>query len=91
MSIQAGWARANDVNLLAANIQEPMLGYTGSGIYSPKSRFIRSFMGNTSRMIIEELPVARDDLITSKVDQVGNLDIKEADLIIKIGFYYYLH
>lgn len=55
--MQQNWAYVNDVNFLAAGANLPILGTTGSGIYSGKLGSLASIMTgeNTTRLLVHEI------------------------------------
>ncbi|XP_062984664.1 biotinidase isoform X2 [Elgaria multicarinata webbii] len=71
VEFQRGFATAFNINLLAANIHQPVLGMTGSGIYTPSNSFIYYDMESVNgKLIVAEIPV-----ITSECEaQVQNTD-----------------
>ncbi len=55
--MQQNWAQINDVNFLAAGANLPILGTTGSGIYSGQLGALTSIMTgeNATRLLIHEV------------------------------------
>lgn len=56
--MQQNWAYVNNVNFLAAGANLPILGTTGSGIYSGKLGSLASIMTgeNTTKLLVHEIP-----------------------------------
>ncbi|XP_031622311.1 vanin-like protein 1 [Contarinia nasturtii] len=86
---QQSWAYANDVNLLAANVNSPEWSVTGSGIYSGRSGALKVFVSEapTTKVLIAKVPVnmPADYRTLSIVNQQNSeshsqLDLKEEDL-----------
>lgn len=61
--MQQNWAYVNDVNFLAAGANLPILGTTGSGIYSGKLGALTSMMtgDNTTKLLVHEVPIVPGD------------------------------
>ncbi|XP_031634793.1 vanin-like protein 2 [Contarinia nasturtii] len=74
---QNSWAYANNVNLLAANQNIPVVQCSGSGIYSGRSGALKVFVSETAatKILIANVPVdlpANDDVLsTFESDEVG--------------------
>ncbi|XP_055307902.1 vanin-like protein 1, partial [Sitodiplosis mosellana] len=56
---QQSWAYANNVNLLAANINEPSMMYSGSGIYSGRSGALQVIVSESpaTKILIAKIPI----------------------------------
>lgn len=77
--MQQNWAYVNNVNFLAAGANLPILGTTGSGIYSGKLGSLTSIMTgeNTTRLLVHEVPKKPGDAvveISSPVYSGSNFD-----------------
>lgn len=73
---QQGWAFANNVNLLAANTNDPHIGCSGSGIYSGRSGALNVFVSQTpaTKVLIAEVPAdVSTDSLSQKVEQTKKL------------------
>lgn len=67
VGFHAAWARRHRVNLLAANLHYPELGFDGSGVYSPSGPlaiYLNSTAGSDGRLVVVNVPagdVAEDE------------------------------
>lgn len=63
--MQQNWAYVNNVNFLAAGANLPILGTTGSGIYSGKLGSLTSIMtgDNTTKLLVHEVPKSPGDQV----------------------------
>ncbi|KAG4066050.1 hypothetical protein HA402_001297 [Bradysia odoriphaga] len=70
IQMQQNWAHVNDVNFLAAGANLPILGTTGSGIYSGKLGTLTSIMtgDNSTKLLVHEVPKVPGDPV-EPVDQ----------------------
>ncbi|XP_069505011.1 biotinidase isoform X2 [Ambystoma mexicanum] len=58
VQIQRGFSSSFNINFLAANIHEPSLGLTGSGIYTPaKSHYYHNMKSQEGKLIVAQVPV----------------------------------
>lgn len=64
--MQQNWAHVNDVNFLAAGANLPILGTTGSGIYSGKLGTLTSIMtgDNATKLLVHEVPKIPGESVT---------------------------
>lgn len=58
VQLQQNWAYVNNVNVLAAGVNNPSIGCSGSGIYSGRSGALVSLMtgANGTKVLIHEVP-----------------------------------
>ncbi|XP_055305835.1 vanin-like protein 1 [Sitodiplosis mosellana] len=78
---QQSWAYANNVNLLAANANQPSLGFSGSGIYGGRSGALQVIVNQTPATKILRAKIPVDPLPTehfqSKSDKATEVAIKQ--------------
>ena len=61
--VQQAWSRVTSTNLLAANQHLPLLGFTGSGIYSTGHvlTLFESYLKDKGAVLVAKVPVSPDD------------------------------
>ncbi|XP_054159897.1 pantetheinase-like [Oppia nitens] len=81
--LQHGWAFTNKVNLLAADMQNPLSGSIGSGIYSGQNGpLIESDMfGQRAQLLIADIPVDSRNTEAKCLNNRYNKTIEMKDLI----------
>lgn len=79
MQYQQSWAYANNVNLLAANINWPSKNCTGSGIYAGRLGALESFVSQSpmTKVLIAKVPTILPDATATnsepQFELIGNI------------------
>ncbi|XP_062521307.1 pantetheinase-like [Corticium candelabrum] len=82
--VQQAWSRVMSVNVLAANNHLPLLGFTGSGIYSAGHalKSFASYAENIDTLLVARVPINPDDVNSVPSDGYNVYDGYHPDAVL---------